>query len=492
MKYLAICVSSVLCGFLSLSVEANTISVPHSNNVIEDQLTKHSNLVKLNDEELSQTQGQALFNLEYLAAGQAGNPYSSASNIGFYTLSMEAEVRLNANIKSLQVGCGGVNGSNGCDLDIQNFSLGCITNTAGVCITLPKTYAIQPNGVAKANFGSGAMTTAQEASGSIPTSPMNSGLQNSGASGDVTQAAMRDFVINNPFFQFAIRNPDNAAIREVIGLRIGGAQVSGPMSFGSLNSFSGYLTGQANLDMQEMGKGRNPNFVAVTCGPSTAPCKGSGNHATGVNAFGLDGDQTLGLANGRECVLGVICEEYRNLRVSFDGVQKTGLPVAVNGNRVTQAMVSNLELSNVVDSIANSLRFEDSAGINENLLNLIKGIIIGNVKDNIKNQLATGLGTTVANLNSYVMPYNLSNVHQLEVDSPVFGIALSKEALQYPGYVAEVPRGWSMYIPDGFTLNISDPTTRLVSNIVAGAGSSGNIALLPAPYRNCYGSLTFC
>lgn len=469
----------------------------HASHLMPDPLT--SSMVSLTDEEMANTEAQALFNLQYLAPGEGysaantangKNPYPTSSNIGFYTFSMEAEVALNANIKTLQVGCGGVNGAGACDLDIENFSLGCITNSDGVCITLPKTYASQPNGQASNN--SNALTVAQENSGNIPYSILNNTSTTSPAVGNVTQSQLKDFVITNPFYQFAIRNPDSAATREIIGIRIGGAQVKGPMSFGTLNTFSGYLTGAANLDMQEMGKGRNPAAVAVTCGPSTAPCTGSGNHATGVNAFGLDGDQTLGLANGRECVLWVICEEYRNLKVSFNGVQRNNLPVTVNGNRVTQAMVSELKLSEAVDSIADSLQFEDSAGINESLLNLIKGIIIGNVKNNIKGQLATGLGTTTANLNNYIMPFNLSNVHQLEVDSSIFGIALSKESLQYPGYVAAVSRGWSMYIPDGFTLNISDPTTRLVGNIVAGAGSSGNIALLPAPYRNCWGNLTFC
>lgn len=446
----------------------------------------------LTDEELSETNAQALFSLSYMAPGDTNNPYngsSDATRIGFYTLSMEAEVKLNANIKSLQVGCGGVNGYGACDLDIQNFSLGCVANADGVCITLPKTYANQPNGSSKNN--SNILTTSQEASGNIPLTPRNSTLTASASSGNITQSQLKDFVINNPFYQFAIRNPESAATREIVGIRIGGANVKGPMSFGSLNMFSGYLTGTSNLDMQEMGKGRNPNDVAVTCGTDSAPCPGSLS-GTGYNTFGYIGDRTMGLDNDQGCVL-FICEEFKNLTVKFDGAQRIS-PVTVNGSRVTQAQVSDLRLGAAVDGIVNSLEFVQSNGMSAGLLNFIKGLIQDQVKTKIKTQLATGLGTTVAALdnNTYVMPFNLNNVHQLEIDSSAFGIALSKEALRYPGYVSAVPQGWSMYIPNGFTLNISEPTTRLVQNIVGGAGADGNIALLAAPYRNCYGNLTFC
>lgn len=467
--------SIFFCFFMMQFTFADDVKTVDINHLSAD--VAHSTLTQLQDDELADTYGQALFSLEYLAPGQSGNPTNSSDKIGFYTLSMEAELQLNSNIKNLQVGCGGVNGANGCDLDISNFSLGCVVNSAGVCISLPKTNALQPDGQSK-NPATGILTVAQE-----------KGVGNSVDVGDVSQKDLKNFVITNPFYQFAIKNPDSASTREIIGLRIGGAQVKGPMSFGSLNSFSGYLTGTAKLDMQEMGQGRNPNDVAVTCGPSTAPCRGSLS-GTGQNSFGYDGDRTLGLDNDQGCVL-FICEEFRNLTVKFNGAQKTA-PVAVNGNRVTQAMVSNLQLGSVVDGIVDSLSFVQSNGLPAGLLNLIKGLIQGQVKDKIKGQLASGLGTSVNNLDSYVMPYNLSNVHAIEVDSKVFGITLSKQALQYPGYDAAVSRGWAMYVPDGFTLNISQPTTRLVQNIVGGSGADGNIALLGQPYRNCYGSLKFC
>ncbi len=177
-------------------------------------------LHSLSDSEMSATTGQSLFTLQYLAPGDTGNTYTaSTGNIGFYTLGMEAEVSLNANIKTMQLGCGGVNGDGACDIDAQNVSFGCIANDAGVCITLPKTYASQPNGTAKNNAD--VLTEAQEASGNIPYSLINSTLTASPQVGNVTQNQMKDFVLSNPFFQFAIKNPNSASTREVVGFRIG-------------------------------------------------------------------------------------------------------------------------------------------------------------------------------------------------------------------------------------------------------------------------------
>lgn len=433
-----------------------------------------SGLVSLSDEELSQTEGQALFNLGYLAPGQAGNPTPAVDNVGFYTLSIEAEVALNANIKKLQLGCGGINGADGCDIDVDNFSFGCIANATGVCITLPPT-----------------------------------GIQKVGANNDNSvagQQQMRDFVLSNPFYQFAIKNPNSASTREIVGIRIGAADVKGPLSFNSINSFSGYLTGVANVELRGQGPGRgnlpgDADDVAVTCGASTSPCSGT-RPGNGQNTFGLDGSRSLGLDNDQACVL-FLCAEFKDLTASFTGIQRNNRPATVNGNRQTQALIDNLNLGNkntgeigVVRAIVDSLEIERSNSfLSAGLINFVLPLIQGQARDKIAAQLATGLGTTVAALddNSYRLPYNLKNVHQLEIDSDVFGITLSKQDMLYPGFVAPVTRGWGMYIPNGFTLDISDKTATFVQNISSSSEArDGNIVGLPAPFRNCYGTLTFC
>lgn len=405
-----------------------------------------SSLVSMTDQELSEVQGQALMSLAYISPKDVESNSLVNGNVGFYKLGIDATLELNANLNNLQLGCGGVNGTNNCDIDINKLSFGCIANASGTCITLNTSTSNQPQG--KDN---------------------NNDISN--------QKMVKNFILNNPFFQFAIKNPESASTREIIGVRIGAEKVEGPLSFGNLTTFSGYLTGKAKLDMQEMGKGRNPADVAVTTD----------------NAFGYTGDRTLGLNNDRACVL-IICKEFRDLTVKFDGASRD-LPVVVSGNRLTHAQISNLELGRAVNDMVNSLEFVQTQGvIGADLINIIKPLVQGQIKDKLLGQLAQGLGTSTdaLNNNSYVLPYNLNNVHQLEVNSNLFGFALSNQPLQYPGYASAAPMGWSMYLENAFTLDISQPTTRLVANIMTGAAAAGNIALLEPTYRNCYGSLKFC
>lgn len=470
MKYLWM----VLCFLTGLLTSTTSMALDTST---DSRLPALDGMVSLTDEELAQEQGQALFNLSYLAPGQSGNPYGGGSNIGFYTFGMEAEVSINANIKRLQVGCGGDNGAGACDLDIENFSLGCIANASGTCITLPPT-----------------------------------GNQKAGAVADTlaNQQRMKDFVLTNPFYQFAIRNPNSASTREIIGIRIGASSVNGPMSFGSLNTFSGYLTGAANLTM--LGE----IDVAATCkAPGNCPNSSGQSRYQDASAF-------LNLNNATILDLGcplIACVDYRDVTVNYgqgkgsnpDQISRTGLSAAVNGNRVTQAAILGLDLAGVVDDIIYGSATTDPLALNRRSIQGLIGWVANGFADQllpllrdgiavyIKQQLAGGLGLSTntngldARLNSYNLPYNLNNVHQLDVSSNLFGLAVSKESLQYPGYTAAVSKGWSMYIPNAFTLNIQDKVSTLVSNI---AGSSnardGNIVGLEAPYRNCWGTLTFC
>ena len=103
-----------------------------------------------------------------------------------------------------------------------------------------------------------------------------------------------------------------------------------------------------------------------------------------------------------------------------------------------------------------------------------------------------------ATLNAYKVPFNLENFHSTMVNSSLFGLSFQKENVRYPGYAVPMQKGWSMYLPNAFTLNIAAPTSLLVSNIVTStADTAGNITGLPASaggrvYDNCWGSSVFC
>ncbi len=134
----------------------------------------------LSDDQLSKVDGQALLNLTYTQGTDlSGSGGINQSNLGFYRLGLEAQIALNANINKLQLGCGGIKGA-GCDIDIDNAALTGITTS-----------------------------TAQGA------------------------GVTSDFLLNNPFIEFAIANPTSSSTRNVVGLRLGALSALGMLSLGS-------------------------------------------------------------------------------------------------------------------------------------------------------------------------------------------------------------------------------------------------------------------
>ncbi|MGC3819207.1 MULTISPECIES: hypothetical protein [unclassified Acinetobacter] len=162
-------------------------------------------MVAMDDDSLSGVSGQALLSMEYNAGYNvidAKGQNVDQTNLGFYKLGLEAEMEINANIKKLQLGCGGVNGIGKCDIDIDNISL--------------------------------------------------SGLQGTNYTSD--DRAASSALITNPFVEFAIKNPKSASTREVLGFRLSAEKIAGLMTIGTensstpngINSFSGYMKTKAS------------------------------------------------------------------------------------------------------------------------------------------------------------------------------------------------------------------------------------------------------
>ncbi|WP_284077338.1 hypothetical protein [Acinetobacter nosocomialis] len=157
-----------------------------------------STLVPMSDAELSATRGQALMSMSYIAPTDAASNSSTNGNMGFYRLALDAQLELNANIKKLQLGCGGVNGAGACDIDIDIDYLSLSGGTVD-------------------------STSAERAASSA--------------------------VITNPFLEFAVKNPNSASTREIQGFRLSAKSLSGLLTFGlqngdaasGINSLSGYL-----------------------------------------------------------------------------------------------------------------------------------------------------------------------------------------------------------------------------------------------------------
>lgn len=187
-------------------------------------------LTSLSDDEMAKQTGQALFNLSYIAPADSTNLMkdkningTSVGSVGFYKLGIEAEMELNANIKNLQLGCGGRNGPDACDIDIKNLALS----------GLPDSNDANGNPV----FNNGRPSTSAK--------------------------------LTNPFIEFAIKDPDIASTREVLGFRLSAEKISALLTAGLLNnatpsttdgiqSLSGFMriaatTGQVNTKAATFG-----------------------------------------------------------------------------------------------------------------------------------------------------------------------------------------------------------------------------------------------
>ena len=136
-----------------------------------------ADMLPMEESDLDEVSGQAsIFSVDYTAPGQNGNPNSK---MGFYRLSLDAEMSINANIDRLALGCGGSKGAGKCDLDINEVRL-----------------------------------TGTQATASGDTGPGT------------------DAVMTRPFFEFAIKNPDLLASREISGIRFGAEKALGKMTIG--------------------------------------------------------------------------------------------------------------------------------------------------------------------------------------------------------------------------------------------------------------------
>ena len=133
-------------------------------------------LAPMSDEGLSEITGQSLFSATYIAPDAAGNPNEG---VGFYRVGVEANIAINANIDKLRLGCDGPGGTGACDISIDRLRLSGLGGT--------------------------------DATDSGPPT---------------------DFLLDQPFFEFAIKNPTNPATRQVVGMRFGALSALGALTIG--------------------------------------------------------------------------------------------------------------------------------------------------------------------------------------------------------------------------------------------------------------------
>ena len=380
-------------------------------------------LKSMSDEQLSETTGQALMSLSYIAPNDQTNLESKRvggnSNIGFYRLGMEAELELNANIKKLQLGCGGANGANGCDIDIDNLSLSGLADT-------------------------------------------NTGRASSSAK------------LTNPFIEFAIKNPQSASQREVVGLRLSAERAVGLLTAGlensnqanGINSLSGYMKVQSGIG----------DTVA-----EQSKVKGYANTAAqymDLSQYQIKGNLVaLGLANASFTTNGGGFSIPEMNKLPFESQQ-----LVVIGNRKNSAELS-AEVSIPTINLGSGSGYPASGRVQsdpfgtttavytagspvnatvtgcQNLTFLPTCIIAWNGRQFSNISMSGTVSGAKAKVN---FSENLGFIHNLKINSPV-SLSLQQIAMLWPGSdsanVAE--RGWWLALQDPVSIGAVEPTNRL-------------------------------
>lgn len=399
-------------------------------------------LQQLNDAELSEVNGQALLSLSYIDPKDSANTMKG-QGVGFYKLGLEAELELNANIKKLQLGCGGVNGAKGCDIDIDNLSLSGISDTR---------------------------------------------------EGRVTS----DAKLTNPFIEFAIKNPEKASTREVVGLRLSAEKVLGLLSAGTentttpngINSLSGYLK------------------INPTTGTGYTAARNMGYADTGQSINGNIRTSFLLIP----IVTGFQSNDY-NLMLDSAKADINLNGTTISGNRMSSVQLDGLAKINQLNFSGN---LAASLNITGGLLTLQKQVS-GNI---------TGLTANIS------VDENLGYIHKIPLNNP-FSLSLQSQNVWWPGAAASAQKGWWLAVEDPVNIGDVSPAQKIVITndvlkqvvgpissyitnnpvqcsllqCIGGALSVGNVNLpntsVNFPLKdlqlsnqnfapNCYGNLKFC
>ncbi|HDX5874775.1 hypothetical protein PXZ81_11440 [Acinetobacter baumannii] len=337
-----------------------------------------STLVPMIDAELSATRGQALMSMSYIAPNDSANLEKlrdSSSNVGFFKLSLDADVELNTNIRKLQLGCGGANGAGACDIDIDNLSLSGLSNT-------------------------------------------NDGRASSSAK------------ITNPFIEFAIKNPNSTALREVTGLRVSAEAIEGLLTFGTensqtkngINSFSGYMVTQA------------------TGGSVSTAARPTGSGLTQANL----GTQITGRAKGTLIGLDVINTNFRSTSYDLGLSSASGslfLPSQViSGKRINAAnLTGTANVSGI--NLSGSIKADTDLIIS----------IAGNLSGTINN-----LGVNVA------VNEDLGYFHKVNLNGTAASLSLQAQNLQWPGAKSVSQGGWWLELSNPIDIGDVTPQSQVV------------------------------
>lgn len=367
-------------------------------------------LQSMDDDEMRQMQGQALINTNYLAPSGTGGG-STATDYGFYRLAIEGELQLNANIQKLQLGCGGANDAirAGCDIDIDNLSLSGFGETR------------------EARAGSSARLT-------------------------------------NPFIEFAIKNPNTAATREVVGFRLSSERVQGLLTTGlentatpnGINQLSGFLR------------------TATATGVATTAARNMTFGDVGIPITGTVSGRLVGSAScaggGFGCIdVGFSSNDF-NLALTSATTPFTLQPATVTGTRINTASLSG----------------QGNVG-QINFSGPLRATVAGFL--NLDKQVAGNITGLVADI---TVEQDLGLIHRLPLNNPA-SLSLQKEPVRWQGASVDAQRGWWLALEDPVDIGNVTPANQVpISNLVLQQTIAPISQDLTNNPRSCGNLLTGC
>lgn len=390
-----------------------------------------ADLSKMNDSEMASQTGQALFMMDKITGdGSTGSTGKGENGITFYKMGLDGVLDLNANIKKLQLGCGGVNGV-GCDLDIDNMSLSGPENCSGG----------RPN---------------------------------------------CDAQLTRPFVQFAIKNDSNAATRQVVGWRFSAEKALGVLSMGyqdagmtdaqsknGLNSLSGYMSllsatgtattaarGMCSQDCSQSGI-TYPGLITTTSAAAATAfgCTGTNDPANGCNVGANAWMQgrlylNISLTNGTS---GFQADTYA-LTMNSASATVTTTPTVVTGKRMTSVSLTGSAVVGPVNFSGTMTANTTVLGLNLSLGETVSGTIVG-------------LTATTP------ITESLSFIHKIPVNNP-FSLSMQMQNLLWPGAAAQAQTGWWMAFEDPIDIGNISPqnqialTNKVLMQALSGASAS--------------------
>lgn len=352
----------------------------------------------MSDQELSETNGQALLSLSYVAPGDAANKMPANNAIGFYKMGLETDLNLNVNIKKLQLGCGGVNGAGKCDIDIDNISL--------------------------TGLGDSAISNTENQSDRV---------------GRVGSSA----VLTNPFIQFAIKNPGSASTREIVGINLSSEKAVGLMTFGTentttkngINTLSGYMK------------------VAATTG--LAQVNGFGTSLVS----GEEARRQLRQADGYNVIKGKACcivFGFGNLNFDTTSYDLNLRDKATGSNILKGDLILNEQI--ISGQRINSALLKAKANVrNIDLSGTISALAIGFI--NLRDKSTSG---TIQNLQVDVdIDQDLGFFHKANLNGTPASLSLQSENIQWTANNSISQRGWWLELSNPIEIGQIDPTLKV-------------------------------